>query len=578
MPYVEVQCPGGIERVNLETETLLVGRHHHCDVRRSEPMLSRRHCCIEKNDSGWSLRDLGSRNGTTVNGESTVEWKLSNGDNIRVGDLVIRFIDPAEPPRRMPTSEALGSIARDPVETERTRATPLDLIETPLEIDLASVVVDGRADDQAFLWRLLESGSGPEVELDSVDFHDGHGSVVPIDQLAGGVDGCDWNDLERIRVFRLMLLAAVRSDATVIEIEPVGEDGVLRFTIDGLPTLIGRVGPSARTGLVGTAELLCGVGSDASAVQVGDFSIGVGNEDDSIGLHARFDGDPGRRRARMRIVRGEAPILLDRIGLGARAFSRVRRIAVRDSGLLLVAGTPGSGRSTTLHAMLREVDRGARRTVAVEERIDDRIDGVRHHCFGERSGETRKQLLERVTADDPEVLFIGEITDPESAEVAAMAAQRKHLVHAGIQARDSITAVLRMLELGVDPHALSSTLHLVIAQVLVRSLCRGCSRSVPPSSSETLALGRSIEGLDQVRVAHGCAACVDTGYHGRIPVFEMLEIDARLRDVILHEPTSASLRRAATGELFHPLRKSALNLVINGQTSFEEVDRTVGAR
>ncbi len=101
---------------------------------------------------------------------------------------------------------------------------------------------------------------------------------------------------------------------------------------------------------------------------------------------------------------------------------------------------------------------------------------------------------------------------------------------------------------------------------------------MPPSSSETLALGRSIEGLDQVRVAHGCAACVDTGYRGRIPVFELLEIDARLREAILHAPTTSSLRQAATSELFSPLRRNALNLVINGETSFEEVDRTVGTR
>ncbi|MCP4837430.1 MAG: Flp pilus assembly complex ATPase component [Phycisphaera sp.] len=578
MPYVEIQCPGGVERVDLDSETLLDGRHHGCDVRRSEPMLSRKHCCIERTDAGWSLRDLGSRNGTVVNGEAAAEWKLSNGDNIRVGDLVIRFIDPAEPPRRMSIGEALGSVERDPVERDRSPARPLDLIETPLEIDLASVVVDGRSDDQAFLWRLLERGSGRDVELESVEFHDGHGSVVPIDHLAGGVDGCDWNDLERIRVFRLMLLAAVRTDASAIEIEPVADDGLLRFTVDGLPTLIGRIGTSSSRGLVGTAELLCGVSSDSSELQVGEFSIGVQDEDRHVRLHCRFDGKPGRRRARISIIRTEEPILLERLGLAPRAFSRVRRIAVRDSGLLLVAGSPGSGRSTSLHALLREVDLGARRAVAVEERVEDRIEGVRHHRFGERSDETRKQLLERVTADDPDVLFIGEVTDVESAEVATMAARRKHLVHAGIQARDSITAVLRMLELGVDPHTLSSTLHLVIAQALVRRLCRGCSRSVPPSSSETLALGRSIEGLDQVRVAHGCAACVDTGYRGRIPVFELLEIDARLREAILHAPTTSSLRQAATSELFSPLRRNALNLVINGETSFEEVDRTVGTR
>lgn len=245
--------------------------------------------------------------------------------------------------------------------------------------------------------------------------------------------------------------------------------------------------------------------------------------------------------------------------------------------MLLVAGPPGSGRSTTLHAFLGEIDRRARRTVAVEDHIDERIDGVRHHRFGERAGESRSELLRRITAEEPDVLFIGEITDAESAGIAAAAAQRKHLVHAGIQARDSITGVLRMLELGVDSNTLSSTLHLVLAQRLVRRLCPGCSGSVSPSSTETLALGRSIGGLDQVGVAQGCASCVDTGYQGRIPIFEMLEIDGRIRDAILHSPTTSSLREAVTDELFSPLRKSALNLVISGETSFEEVDRTVGA-
>ena len=126
MPYVEVQCPGGVERVDLGDERLLVGRHHGCQVRRSEPMLSRKHCCIEKSNGGWTLRDLGSRNGTVVNGETATEWQLSNGDNIRVGDLVIRYIDPMEPPRRMSTHDALGEV--DPVDIGRPRRGPLDLL------------------------------------------------------------------------------------------------------------------------------------------------------------------------------------------------------------------------------------------------------------------------------------------------------------------------------------------------------------------------------------------------------------------------------------------------------------------
>ena len=576
MPYVEVQCPGGVERVDLGDERLLVGRHHGCQVRRSEPMLSRKHCCIEKSNGGWTLRDLGSRNGTVVNGETATEWQLSNGDNIRVGDLVIRYIDPMEPPRRMSTHDALGEV--DPVDIGRPRRGPLDLLDKPLEIDLATVVASERSDENAFLRRLLENGPNQEVDLSDLEFHDGHGRVVPVDHLGGGISNCDWSDLERIRTFRLMLLAVLRTGATVVEIDAAGDEAALRFTVDGLPTLIGRLGLSASRGLVGTAELLCGVGSGAASTLEGDFSVGTRSEQFQTQFQGRFDGEPGDRRMRLRVIRDQPLVTLERLGLGSRVYSRIRQIAVRDSGMLLVAGPRGSGRSTTLHAFLGEIDRGSRRTVAVEENIDQRIDGVVHHRFGERAGESRSELLERITAGEPDVLFIGEIVDAESAAIAAAAARRKHLVHAGIQARDSITAVLRMLELGVESNTLSSSLHVVLAQRLLRRLCSGCRRQVSPSSTETLALGRSIGGLERIGVAQGCASCVDTGYRGRIPIFEMLEIDGRIRDAILRVPTTSSLREAVTDELFAPLRKSALNLVISGETSFEEVDRTVGAR
>ena len=187
MPYVEVQCPGGIERVDLGDDRLLVGRHHGCQVRRSEPMLSRKHCCIEKSEGGWTLRDLGSRNGTIVNGETTSEWQLSNGDNIRVGDLVIRYIDPMEAPRRMSTNDALGEVDVASIDITRPRQGPLDLLDKPLEIDLATVVAYERTDEHAFLRRLLENGTNQDVDAADVDFQDGHGKVMPIDHLGGGI-------------------------------------------------------------------------------------------------------------------------------------------------------------------------------------------------------------------------------------------------------------------------------------------------------------------------------------------------------------------------------------------------------
>jgi general secretion pathway protein E len=182
-----------------------------------------------------------------------------------------------------------------------------------------------------------------------------------------------------------------------------------------------------------------------------------------------------------------------------------------------------------------------------------------------------------VLRQDPDVIFVGEIRDIETATVAMQAAMTGHLVYTTVHAKDSIGAVFRLLDLGVEAYLVANALNLIIAQRLVRVLCESCRKSVKPTPAQNMKMGTSVGGVPTIYVPTGCKRCLRTGYIGRRALFELLEFTNAMRDVVLKAPTIQGIRDIANQGLFMTLQAHGYQLVAQGVTSMDEVDRVGGS-
>jgi type II secretory ATPase GspE/PulE/Tfp pilus assembly ATPase PilB-like protein len=181
-----------------------------------------------------------------------------------------------------------------------------------------------------------------------------------------------------------------------------------------------------------------------------------------------------------------------------------------------------------------------------------------------------------VLRQDPDVIFVGEIRDIETAQVAMQAAMTGHLVYSTVHSKDTIGAIFRLLDLGVESYLVANALNLIVAQRLCRSLCERCRRATRPTSQQLMRMGRMGEGVGAVHVPAGCPACLETGYFGRRALLELLEFTEPLRDVVLKRPTISEIRTVLQQGHFITLQQFGFQLVANGSTSLDEVDRVAG--
>jgi type II secretory ATPase GspE/PulE/Tfp pilus assembly ATPase PilB-like protein len=270
---------------------------------------------------------------------------------------------------------------------------------------------------------------------------------------------------------------------------------------------------------------------------------------------------------------------LDQLGMSTRELNELAAMIEIPSGLILVSGPTGSGKTTTLYACLRHLNNGERKINTIEDPIEYAIPGLRQSQINPKADVGFAALLRSVLRQAPDVILIGEIRDAITAEIAVRAANSGHLVLASVHAPSAPGAVQSLMALGVNPHFLSSSLQGVIAQRLVRTLCPRCKAAFD--------LGDTPEGFEEVRAwlepgegqalhgARGCPECLQTGYSGRTGVFEVLRVTRELRRLIADGRPTGELRDAAARAGLLDLRRAALLKVARGQTNAEEVLRAI---
>ncbi len=269
-------------------------------------------------------------------------------------------------------------------------------------------------------------------------------------------------------------------------------------------------------------------------------------------------------------------VTLDRLGFAATEAGLIRQLAARPSGMLLVTGPTGSGKTTTVYAALSEINTGFEKIVTIEDPVEYELAGVLQIPVNERKGLTFARGLRSILRHDPDRILVGEIRDAETAEIAVQSALTGHTVFTTVHANSVGDVVGRFRHFGLDMFGFMSALNGVVVQRLLRRLCPACARRAPLAELGRQWLARQGKTLSETMGPRGCAACRGTGYRGRFVVAELHEIDDGFRDLVTEAAPLSALKAHAANAGVKPLVAQALELVLEGRTSVEEVWRVVG--
>jgi type II secretory ATPase GspE/PulE/Tfp pilus assembly ATPase PilB-like protein len=382
-----------------------------------------------------------------------------------------------------------------------------------------------------------------------------------------------------------MVYEAICARATDIHMEPTKEEMTVRFRVDGMLQPTPPFSRQMGDGVLNIFKVLAALDiTEKRKPQDGSFSAKCEGRD--VDFRVATAGSVAGEKLVMRILDKERAIAsLTDLGMRGKMRDAVHDIVGQPHGLFIVCGPTGAGKSTTLYACLREIDRYQRNVITVENPVEYHIDNVTQIEVNPKAGKTFAGELRSILRQDPDVIYIGEIRDQETAEIACQAAQTGHMVFTTLHANDTVTAIGRLIDLGVQPFMIASALTAVLGQRLVRVLCRKCKVKYKPNPDMLRKANLPADKIKfffrppEVPEEEGdgepqrCEECGGSGYHGRTGVFELLVITDRIRDLIRENPNLNAIRQEAVKNGMQYLQQDGLRQVIEGTTSIQELLR-----
>lgn len=377
-----------------------------------------------------------------------------------------------------------------------------------------------------------------------------------------------------IRLVNSVLAQAVKARASDIHIEPYERDLVVRYRIDGILNNVAAPPKRLQPLIASRVKIISGLDiAEKRLPQDGRMKIVIAGKEVDIRVSV-IPTAHGERVVMRLLDRASMLIDLDSLGLRGRMLDRLKKLILSPHGIILVSGPTGSGKTTTLYAALSRINSEDKNIITVEDPIEYQLPGIGQMQVLPKIGLTFANGLRSILRQDPDVIMVGEIRDLETAEIAVQASLTGHLVFSTVHTNDAAGAVTRLVDMGVEPFLISSSVLAVVAQRLVRTLCKTCREPYEPSPESLAELGSPAlpPGALFYR-AHGCPACRETGYSGRTGIYELLVIDDDIRSLIVKKADASEIRREATRRGFATMREYSLDYITNGVTSLEEVAR-----
>lgn len=385
----------------------------------------------------------------------------------------------------------------------------------------------------------------------------------------------DVNSAPTIRLVNSIIERAVNERASDIHLEPKEKELVCRMRIDGVLRTVLTVPKELQNSVISRIKIMSSLDiSERRIPQDGRFNVRV--KDKEIDL--RISTLPtvyGEKVVARLLDKSQSRLSKEKIGIKGRDLDKYNQMIHCHNGVILITGPTGSGKSSTMYSMINELNTEDVNLVTLEDPVEYNVDGVNQVQINDKTGLTFASGLRSILRQDPDIIAVGEIRDGETAEIAMRSAITGHVVLSTIHTSDSIGTIDRLVDIGVEPYLIASALKGVIAQRLVRRICPNCKKEYVPTSDELLDMGLNENSDIKFYKGEGCSECYNTGYKGRIGVFEMLPITKDIRYLITNRANHSQIEEALKKTDFTTLRQSAQKLVLEGITTTEEVTRVI---
>ncbi len=391
-----------------------------------------------------------------------------------------------------------------------------------------------------------------------------------IPQIKDLLDSQD--DAPVIRLINALLTQALRDGASDIHIEPFEARSVVRLRIDGTLRDLFEPARALHAAIVSRVKIMAQLDiAEKRLPQDGRISLRVAGKPIDVRVSTIPTGHG--ERVVLRLLDKQAGRLdLTRLGMDEATLAHMDRLIREPHGIVLVTGPTGSGKTTTLYAALSRLDAAALNIMTVEDPIEYDLDGISQTQINTRIEMSFARALRTILRQDPDVVMIGEIRDLETAQIAVQASLTGHLVFATLHTNDAVSAVTRLVDMGVEPFLLASSLIGIGAQRLVRRLCLECRKPFVADAAQLRSLGFAPTG-GTLYTAQGCTACNRTGYRGRTGIYELLTVDDELRRLIHDRSSEQALRAHVVSRGMRSLRDDGMRWAAQGIISLEEVVR-----
>lgn len=391
-------------------------------------------------------------------------------------------------------------------------------------------------------------------------------------------------DAAIIRFVNEIIHQAVEDKATDIHIEPQAEELRIRYRVDGglvsipVPDNLRRYQDAVISRMKIMAKLNI---SERRRPQ--DGRINYKSSDSEIDIRLSTVPTLYGESVSLRLLNKKSkPLSFVQLGLPEEDRSTIDEVLALPHGIVLVTGPTGAGKSTSLNAFIREVNSSDKRVITIEDPVEYEVEGVNQIQVNNDIEFGFAQALRHVLRQDPDIIMVGEMRDAETAEIGIQASLTGHLVFSTLHTNDAPGALTRLIDMGIEPFLIASAIEMVIAQRLVRRLCSVCAESYPFPHEEMVETLRSLRlnpikgaGVTALKRPVGCSQCRNTGYSGRVGIYEILRVDDHLHDLIVERASSRDVRKKALEYGMRPLEESGWNLVKAGTTSLEEIFRVI---
>ena len=406
----------------------------------------------------------------------------------------------------------------------------------------------------------------PEIELKRKDGQS-------LDALSTRRGGGSTETSEAVLAIKEVVESAILTRVTDIHLEPKQSELQVRFRIDGILHSVPSYPRDLAPQIVSALKVLSDMDiAERRKPQDGGFMGEMGSKtyDFRVATTPTVHGESMVIRI---LDRDQGLLRLERLGMDPKRMEQIRRIINSPHGMMLVSGPTGSGKSTTLYAALQEIDAYQKNVMTVENPIEYRLDNITQTQINPKAGVTFSGQLRSLLRQDPDVMMIGEIRDAETARTALQAAMTGHFVLSTVHANDALSTLYRLMDLGVEPYLIASSLTAVLAQRLVRVLCENCKQPYVPKPEFVKKVGLDPRRVQEFFRAEGCEVCQGTGYYGRVGLFELVEITDAIRDLLRGRPNLQVLKASARKAGMMTLQEDGLRKVVQGVTAVKELIR-----